>query len=93
MTIDIPNMDCIRPRLTPAEQRTARGIFEGLSNKEIARKHGISERTVEGQRRDIYEKMKVNHVVPFIHKVYEQTRSNRVGASQCTTASHSNCTG
>ncbi|RKI51468.1 LuxR family transcriptional regulator [Corallococcus sp. AB049A] len=43
-------------KLTPAEREVAEGIYEGLSDQDIALKRGTSLLTVKGQVRDIYRK-------------------------------------
>lgn len=45
----------------------------GWSNKEIATKLGISRRTVEDHRADIYDKMNVRNAVELVRKILGAT--------------------
>jgi DNA-binding NarL/FixJ family response regulator len=53
-TWDLP--DC----LTPAEQEVARAILSGATNRQIAERRSISERTVAHQISSIFEKLAVS---------------------------------
>ncbi len=44
-------------RLTPREQEVVQGMVDGLSNKEIARRLGISPRTVEVHRSNLMDRV------------------------------------
>jgi DNA-binding NarL/FixJ family response regulator len=45
-------------------------MVEGKSNKEIARDLGISSRTVEDHRCDIYRRMGVTNAVALVRKIF-----------------------
>lgn len=46
--------------LSPRERQVVEGMAEGLTNKEIAAKLGLSTHTTDGYTRSIYEKLHVN---------------------------------
>jgi DNA-binding NarL/FixJ family response regulator len=50
----------VAAELTPREQQIANAIADGLSNRDIAHRYGISERTVKNQLTVIYEKLHVS---------------------------------
>jgi DNA-binding NarL/FixJ family response regulator len=45
--------------LTPREQKILRGVFEGLSNKEMAHKIGVSQSSVKATLQQLFDKMGV----------------------------------
>lgn len=47
------------PCLTPAEQAIARLLCEGASNDEVARRRGVSRKTIGNQLEAIYRKLNV----------------------------------
>jgi DNA-binding NarL/FixJ family response regulator len=49
----------IRQSLTEREQEVLRGIFEGLSNKEIAAQIGVSESAVKATLQQLFQKTRV----------------------------------
>jgi DNA-binding NarL/FixJ family response regulator len=49
----------IRQFLTEREQEVLRGIFEGLSNKEIAAQIGVSESAVKATLQQLFQKTRV----------------------------------
>lgn len=49
----------IHPSLTEREQEVLRGIFEGLSNKEIAAQIGVSESAVKATLQQLFQKTRV----------------------------------
>jgi DNA-binding NarL/FixJ family response regulator len=49
----------LQPRLTPREQDLVRAILEGLPNKEIARRLGISVQTVKNGLGPVFDKYRV----------------------------------
>lgn len=57
MRASSPSTDQIRSRLTPREFEMFTALGEGLSNKEIGKKFGISTRTVETHRKSISRKL------------------------------------
>jgi len=48
------------PALSPREQQVVSLLAEGLANKQIAHQLGISETTVKGYLRDVYDKLGAN---------------------------------
>jgi DNA-binding NarL/FixJ family response regulator len=48
-----------RPHLTEREQQVLHGIFEGLSNKEIAARLGVSESAVKATLQQLFQKTQV----------------------------------
>ena len=63
-------------QLTPREQEVLQLIMDEKSSSAIARELGISERTVETYRKNIYAKMGVKTVVGLVKHVYEQKFKN-----------------
>lgn len=55
--------------LSPREQETARLIAEGLLNKQIADRLGITERTVQVHRANVFSKFGVETAVQFAQKL------------------------
>lgn len=55
--------------LSPREQETARLIAEGLLNKQIADRLGITERTVQVHRAKVFSKFGVRNAVQFAQKL------------------------
>ena len=47
------------PALSPRERQVVEGMADGLTNKEIAAKLGLSTHTTDGYTRSIYEKLHV----------------------------------
>ena len=58
--------------LTPREQEVLELILEEKSSSVIAKQLGISERTVETYRKNIYAKAGVKTVVGLVKHIYEQ---------------------
>ncbi len=58
-------------QLTPREYEVMNWIVDGKSNKEIARILGISGRTVEVHRRNVFAKMSANAVAELVQMVLE----------------------
>ena len=56
--------------LTPREQEVCILVATGKMNEEIAAFLGISPRTVEDHRHNVYRKLKVRNVVELILLVY-----------------------
>jgi DNA-binding NarL/FixJ family response regulator len=46
-------------QLTPREQKVLRGVFEGLSNKEMAYQIGVSQSSVKATLQQLFDKMGV----------------------------------
>lgn len=61
--LEILNSDTEKPLLSPREHEILRLIAEELSNKEIAERLFISERTVETHRKNIFRKTKSQSIV------------------------------
>jgi DNA-binding NarL/FixJ family response regulator len=59
--------------LTPKQARVCDLVALGWSNKEIAQKLGISRRTVEDHRAEIYDKMNVRNAVELVRKMLGAT--------------------
>jgi len=59
LVIDLPASPELPAELTPSERDIVMRLFEGTSNREIARARGTSERTVANQLRCIYRKLGV----------------------------------
>lgn len=55
--------------LSPRQKEVMKLVAEGLSNKEIALRLGISPRTVENYRAWVMERMGANNVVELVRKV------------------------
>ena len=55
--------------LSPREQETALLIAEGLLNKQIADRLGITERTVQDHRANVFSKLGVRNAVQFAQKL------------------------
>ena len=54
--------------LTEQQQRVCDLVALGWSSKEIARSLGISHRTVETHREEIYRKLRVRNAVELVRK-------------------------
>lgn len=59
-------------KLAPWEVRMGLGILEGLSNKEIADRLGIKEKTIKTNIFKVYKKIKVKSRSHFIVTIYTQ---------------------
>ena len=57
--------------LTPRQQAICNLVMEGYSNKQIGRALGISYRTVETYREEIYRKMDVKNGFQLVRKIFE----------------------
>ena len=62
--------------LTPREQEVLALILDEKSSSVIAKQLGISERTVETYRKNIYSKAGVKTVVGLVKHVYEEKLKN-----------------
>jgi len=60
------------PRFTPRERQILRGVFAGLSNKEIAFQHGISEPLVKSVLQQLFEKTGVRSRVQLVRVAIEK---------------------
>lgn len=59
------------PELTPRERQILGYLCKGWENKEIARKIGISHRTVEDHRCHILKKYRARNMVELMIAVYD----------------------
>jgi len=66
----------IRKPLTEREQDVLRGIFEGLSNKEIAANLGVSEGSVKAALQQLFEKTRVRTRSQLVRIALEMSLSN-----------------
>ncbi len=55
--------------LTPDEQKVLECITDGMANKQIARQHDVSLRTVESRRSNIFKKMKARSLPELVKMV------------------------
>ncbi len=62
-------------RLTPAEKKVLDRIIGGQANKAIAANLGISTRTVEVRRQQIFSKLEADSVAQLVHLVIEAGQS------------------
>ena len=51
--------EAARSQLTPREQKVLRGVFEGLTNKEMAYQIGVSQSSVKATLQQLFDKMGV----------------------------------
>jgi DNA-binding NarL/FixJ family response regulator len=57
--------------LTARERQICQYLCKGWSNKEVAKKLGISPRTVEDHRLNIYEKYRARNMIEVMIAVYD----------------------
>jgi FixJ family two-component response regulator len=55
-------------RLTPREGEVLQLIMTGLSNKEMAKKIGVSPKTIEAHRANLYSKMRADSLADLVRK-------------------------
>ncbi|MET0668278.1 MAG: LuxR C-terminal-related transcriptional regulator [Methyloceanibacter sp.] len=60
------------PRLTPREREVARLVGEGLANKEIAHRLGVTTQTVKAHLGTVYAKTRVKNRVALALSVREE---------------------
>lgn len=53
-------------RLSTRQKQVFQGVVNGLTSKEIAKRHGLSHRTVESYRQDIMNKLGVTQLVDLL---------------------------
>ena len=63
-----PEIQGLMARLTPREREVLELIMAGLSNKEMARKIGVSPRTIEVHRANLYAKMHADSLADLVRK-------------------------
>lgn len=64
-----PDLEQWKETLTSRELETAEAILQGLSNKQIAKKMSISERTVKSHVRNLFDKFNVNDRLALVLKI------------------------
>jgi DNA-binding NarL/FixJ family response regulator len=69
--VSLPKKESTNVHLTDRELEIIRLIEQEYSNKQIAQRLAISERTVETHRKNIFRKTKTNSVIGLIKYVYE----------------------
>ncbi|MBZ5621034.1 MAG: response regulator transcription factor [Acidobacteriia bacterium] len=67
----------IRRRLTEREQQVLRGIFEGLTNKEIASQIGVSEGAVKATLQQLFQKTRVRTRSQLVRIALEASLATR----------------
>lgn len=73
--IRIPRCKREKEALTIREKEVVECILEGLTNEEIGNRLGISKRTVETHRGNIFEKLNIRSSAELIRRTYEGTIS------------------
>ncbi len=63
------NGDDDRTQLSQREHEVCELVILGLSTKEVARRLGISPRTVDDHRQRVYRKLDVHNVVSLVRKL------------------------
>ena len=63
--------------LTPRERDIVRGVVEGLSNRKIARRCRVSDRTVRNRLTVIFEKLGVRSRTQLVGAVLRKTSGRR----------------
>jgi two-component system response regulator FixJ len=61
--------------LTDKERQVMDFVVEGTANKVIAKRLGVSIRTVESRRQAVFQKMQVNSLAELVRRVVESERS------------------
>jgi two-component system, NarL family, nitrate/nitrite response regulator NarL len=65
-----------RSQLTPREQKVLRGVFEGLSNKEMAYQIGVSQSSVKATLQQLFDKMGVRTRSQLVRIAIERSLEN-----------------
>ncbi len=65
-----------RNELTPREQKVLRSVFEGLTNKEMARQIGVSQSSVKATLQQLFDKMGVRTRGQLVRIAIEQSLEN-----------------
>lgn len=63
-------------RITPREKHILQLVVNGYSNREIAEEFGISVRTVEAHRQNLFRKFQVDNVVKMVRLALEMRLIN-----------------
>lgn len=61
--------------MSPREKEITKLILAGVLNKNMAERYGISERTVQGHRNNIYRKLRVHNLQELVEQVKGADRS------------------
>lgn len=69
MSIPIVALPSEQPKLTPREGDLVRALMDGLSNKEIAARLGISVQTVKNGLGPVYDKYRVSSRLELVVRV------------------------
>ena len=69
LKIQTPPSEDWKELLTEREVESALQVLEGLSNKEIALKLGITERTVKAHLKNVFQKLNVNDRLALVLKI------------------------
>jgi DNA-binding NarL/FixJ family response regulator len=75
-TIPKPRRQADAEHLTPREQRVLRGVFEGLTNKEMAYQIGVSQSSVKATLQQLFEKMGVRTRGQLVRIAIERSLEN-----------------
>ena len=73
---DDAKVDARSKPLTPREQQVLRGVFEGLSNKQIAYQIGVSESSVKATLQQLFEKTGVRTRSQLVRIAIERSLEN-----------------
>jgi DNA-binding NarL/FixJ family response regulator len=65
-----------RDQLTPRERKVLRGVFEGLSNKEMAYQIGVSQSSVKATLQQLFDKMGVRTRSQLVRIAIERSLEN-----------------
>ena len=65
-----------KSQLTPREQKVLRGVFEGLSNKEMAYQIGVSQSSVKATLQQLFDKMGVRTRSQLVRIAIERSLEN-----------------
>ena len=65
-----------RGQLTPREQKVLRGVFEGLTNKEMAYEIGVSQSSVKATLQQLFDKMGVRTRSQLVRIAIERSLEN-----------------
>ena len=68
--------DTAKSELTPREQKVLRGVFEGLTNKEMAYQIGVSQSSVKATLQQLFDKMGVRTRSQLVRIAIERSLEN-----------------
>ncbi len=75
--------DCLK-KLSPGESEVMELVVQGVTNKVIAARLGISTRTVEARRRNIFNKMQVHSVAQLVERIVEARFFQQIDMLACS---------